>query len=70
MLELAQHVMSFLHKHDRPPVSLHQEMVRRQEEEEMKKRKQLEDEQIKFRMREVEEVSEWGCGCERMGVWL
>lgn len=59
-MEIAQHVMAFLHKHDRPPVSLHQEMVMRQKEEEMKKQKQLEDEEIQFRLREVEEVS--GCG--------
>lgn len=60
MLELAQHAMAFLHKHDRPQVSLHQEMVMRQKEEEMKKKKQMEDEELKFRMKEVEEVS--GCG--------
>lgn len=56
MLEIAQHVMAYLHKYDRPPVSLHQEMVMRQKEEEMKKKKQMEAEEIKFRMREVEEV--------------
>ena len=27
MLEIAQHVQAFLHKHDRPPISLHEEMV-------------------------------------------
>lgn len=56
MLDIAQHVMAYLHKHDRPLVSLHQEMVMRQKEEEKKKRKQLEDEELKFQMKEVEEV--------------
>ena len=56
MLDIAQHVMTFLHKHDRPPVSLHQEMVMRQKEEEMKKKQQQEDEEQKFRQREKEEV--------------
>ena len=28
MLEIVQHVQEFLHKHDLPPVSLHEEMVR------------------------------------------
>jgi hypothetical protein len=60
MFELAQHVMAYLHKHDRPIVSLHQEMVMRQEQEQEEKRKQQEDEQLQFRMREVEAVS--GCG--------
>ena len=27
MLEIAQHIQAFLHKHDRPPISLHEEMV-------------------------------------------
>ena len=56
MLEIAQHVMTYLHKHDRPAVSLHQEMVMRQEEEEKKKKQQQEDEEEKFRQREKEEV--------------
>ena len=60
MLEIAQHVMAFLHKHDRPPVSLHQEMVKRQEEEEIKKKKKLEDEKMRFQQREMEEVSGHG----------
>jgi translation initiation factor 2-alpha kinase 4 len=46
MLEIAQHVQSFLHKHDRPPVSLHEEMVKRREkearEESLRKYQQLE----------------------------
>lgn len=67
MLEIAQHVMAFLHKHDRPPISLHQEMVMRQKEEEMKKKKQLEDEEMQFRKREVEEVS--GRGFTRVVSW-
>ena len=56
MVDLSQHVMAFLHKHDRPPVSLHQEMVMREKEEEMKKRKQQEDEEQKSRQRQQEEV--------------
>jgi len=56
MLELAQHVMSFLHKYDRPQLSLHQEMMLRQQEEETLRRKQLEAEEKETRMREVEEV--------------
>ena len=27
MLEIVQHVQAFLHKHERPPVSLYEEMV-------------------------------------------
>ena len=56
MLDVAQHVMAYLHKHDRPQVSLHQEMVMRQKEEEEKKKKQQQDEELKIRMKEVEEV--------------
>ncbi len=56
MLELAQHVMSFLHKYDRPQVSLHQEMMIRQQEEETKRRRKEEAEEKKSRMKEVEEV--------------
>ena len=57
MFELAQHVMSFLHKHDRPLVSLHQEMVMRQKETETIRKKQLEAEEQEWRMKEVEAVS-------------
>ena len=57
MLDVAQHVMSFLHKHDRPPVSLHQEMVMRQQELEHVRKMQLEAEEQEWRLREVEEVS-------------
>ncbi len=61
MLEIAQHVMTFLHKHDRPPVSLYQEMVMRHREEEMKKKKKQEDEEEMFRQREKEEVGGRPC---------
>ena len=63
MLEIAQHVMSFLHKHDRPPISLHEEMVMRQKEEEKKKMLQLEAEEAESRLREIEEVG----GCDHKG---
>ena len=33
MLEIAQHIQAFLHKHDRPPISLHEEMVSERERE-------------------------------------
>jgi RNase H-fold protein (predicted Holliday junction resolvase) len=48
MLELAQHIQVFLHKHDRPPVSLYEEMVERQRAEE--KERQL------SRIKEEEQV--------------
>ena len=56
MLEIAQHVQAFLHSHDRPPVSLHEEMIRRQrkeEEEERRRQHQLQEEQ---RIKMEEEV--------------
>ena len=34
MLELAQHIQAFLHKHNWPPVSLYEEMMLRQRAEE------------------------------------
>ena len=43
MLELAQHIQVFLHKHDRPPVSLHEEMVERQRAEERREREEKRD---------------------------
>ena len=42
MLELAQHIQVFLHKHDRPPVSLYEEMVERQRAEERRERERKE----------------------------
>lgn len=68
MLEIAQHVMSFLHKHDRPPVSLHQEMVLRQKEKEMIRKKQLEEEELEWRMKDLEEVR--GGGWIWEGRWI
>ncbi len=57
MLEIAQHVMSFLHKLDRPAISLHQEMVMRQKEEEREKVKKQQTEREQYRMKYEEEVS-------------
>ena len=56
MLEIAQHVQQFLHKHDRPHVSLYEEMLQGQrlKEEEEKKRRAAEWEAR--RIREEEEV--------------
>ena len=71
MLEIAQHVMTFLHKYDRPQVSLHQEMVLRQKEEETTRRRKIEAEEQKSRMRVVEEVSGGGGeGEERRDGWV
>lgn len=56
MLDIAMHMMAFLHKHDRPLVSLHQEMVMRQKEEEKRKEQLLEEKKLENRMREMEEV--------------
>ena len=54
MLEIAQHVQAFLHSHDRPPISLHEEMVQRQrrEEEEEKRRLFLKEEAQRLKMEE------------------
>ena len=54
MLEIAQHVQAFLHSHDHPPISLHEEMVRRQrkEEEEEKRRLFLKEEAQRLKMEE------------------
>lgn len=56
MLDVAQHVQSFLHKHDRPHISLHEEMLRRQQRlaEEEERRREAEREQ--WIRREEEEV--------------
>ena len=62
MLEVAQAVQVYLHKHDRPLVSLHEEMVRRQLEEEERQRRREEREREEQRRREEEEVREGHLG--------
>ena len=57
MLELAQHVQAFLHKHDRPPVSLYEEMVLRQREAEKREMERKERERQLSRKKEEEQVS-------------
>lgn len=57
MLELAQHIQVFLHKHDRPPVSLYEEMVQRQRAEEKREMERKEKERQLSRMKEEEEVT-------------
>ena len=57
MLELAQHIQAFLHKHDRPPVSLHEEMMLRQRAEERREMERKENERQHSRQKEEEEVS-------------
>ena len=56
MLELAQHIQVFLHKHDRPPVSLYEEMVERQRAEERREREREEKERQLSRIKEEEQV--------------
>lgn len=57
MLELAQHIQAYLHKHDRPPVSLYEEMLQRQRAEEERERRREEEEKKKTREKEEKEVS-------------
>ena len=56
MLELAQHIQVFLHKHDRPPVSLYEEIQRA---EERRERKRKEKERQLSRIKEEEQVLLW-----------
>ena len=56
MLEIAQKVQQFLHKHDRPHVSLYDEMLQRQRQKEREEEKRLEAEKEAQRIREEEEV--------------
>ena len=56
MLEIAQHVQQFLHKHDRPHVSLYEEMLQRQRQKEEEEKKKLAAEWEAWRIREEEEV--------------
>ena len=62
MLELAQHIQAFLHKHDRPPVSLYEEMLQRKRAEEKREIERKEKERQLSMMKEEEEVCQW--------VWL
>ena len=59
MLELAQHIQVFLHKHDRPPVSLYEEMVERQRAEERRERERKEKERQLSRIKEEEQVQQF-----------
>ena len=59
-MKLAQHIQAFLHKHDRPLVSLYEEMVERQREEERKERERKEKERQLSRIKEEEQV-QWKC---------
>ena len=56
MLELAQHIQAFLHKHDRPLVSLYEEMMLRQRAEERRDMERTERERLLSRLKEEEEV--------------
>lgn len=48
-----QYVQAFLHKHDRQPISLHEEMLQRQQ---MEAKKRYEMEQMALRIKEEAEV--------------
>ena len=52
MLELAQHIQVFLHKHDHPLVSRYEEMVERQIAEERREREREEKERQLSRIRQ------------------
>ena len=54
MLELAQHIQVFLHKHDRPPVSLYEEMVSGETERRERKREEKERQLSRIRQRGME----------------
>ena len=56
MLEIAQHIQQFLHKHDRPHVSLYEEMLQRQRQKEEEEKKRLAAEWEAWRIKEEEEV--------------
>ena len=56
MLEIAQHIQQFLHKHDRPHVSLYEEMLQRQRQKEEEEKKRRAAEWEAWRIREEEEV--------------
>ena len=56
MLELAQHIQVFLPKHDRPPVSLYEEMVERLRAEERREREREKKERQLPRIKEEEQV--------------
>jgi translation initiation factor 2-alpha kinase 4 len=63
MLELAQHIQVFLHKHDRPPVSLYEEMVERQRAEERREEKERQLSRIKEEEQVLATVNGWSSGC-------
>lgn len=53
MLEVTQHIQAFLHKYDCQPISLHEEMLQRQQ---MEAKKRFELEQVARRQKEEMEV--------------
>jgi hypothetical protein len=54
MLEIAQHIQAYLHSHNRPHLSLHEEMVRREREREREERRRQQEEIEASRLREKE----------------
>ena len=79
MLELAQHIQAFLHKHDRPPVSFYEEMMLRQQADERREMEKKERERqlslsfiiLLFEFRDFRDFIEFGiCSCSARALFV